>query len=39
VAAIAALDQDYEAGLIPEKQYLQKRTSLKRRLSSQLPGR
>jgi hypothetical protein len=39
VAAIAALDQDYEAGLIPEKRYLQRRTSLKRQLSNQLSGR
>jgi hypothetical protein len=36
VEAIAALDRDYEAGLIAEKQYRQKRTSLKRRLSDQL---
>jgi hypothetical protein len=37
--AIAALDRDYEAGLIPQNKYRQRRTSLKRRLRDQLSGR
>jgi hypothetical protein len=39
VEAIAALDRDYEAGLVPEKQYRRQRASLKRRLSDQLSGK
>jgi hypothetical protein len=36
VEAIAALDRDYEAGLIAETQYRKKRSTLKRRLSDRL---
>lgn len=39
VEAIAALDQDYEAGLVAENQYRQKRAALKRQLSDQLLDR
>jgi hypothetical protein len=36
--AIAALDRDYEAGLVAENQYRKKRRSLKRQLNDQLSG-
>jgi hypothetical protein len=36
--AIAALDRDYEAGVVAENQYRKKRRSLKRQLSDQLSG-
>jgi hypothetical protein len=38
VEAIAALDQDYEAGLIAETPYRKKRSALKQRLSDRLSG-
>jgi hypothetical protein len=38
VEAIAALDQDYEAGLVGEDQYRQKREALKQQLSARLLG-
>jgi hypothetical protein len=38
IETIAALDRDYEAGRIPEKQYREERTSLKRHLSDLLSG-
>jgi hypothetical protein len=38
VKAIAALDRDFESGLITEAQYRQKRASLKRDLIDELAG-